>query len=50
MSGNRDNEGLMQKSVKLLKEKLENHTNLVNYSMKMTYLEVYNENIRDLFA
>lgn len=50
MTGNSSKEGLVQRSVALLLRKLKNSTHFAFYSLKMNYIEIYNETIRDLLA
>jgi centromeric protein E len=42
MSGSNKEEGLIQKCVNLIRTKLENESQYENYTIKMSYLEIYN--------
>jgi hypothetical protein len=42
MSGSNNREGLLQRSVKLLKQRLLDNDRLENFSLKMSYIEIYN--------
>ena len=50
MSGNKTEDGLVQRCMKLLKSQLSNEINFENFSLKMSYLEIYNEKVRDLLS
>jgi len=48
MTGNHEQEGLVQRCFKELLEKLYNTKEIDSYEINMTFLEIYNENINDL--
>jgi hypothetical protein len=50
MTGNAEKEGLVQRCLNILLKRLENEANLEYFSLRMNYIEVYNESIRDLLA
>ena len=50
MNGNNNDEGVVHRSVKLLRQKIVNDTNIENFSFKMSYIEIYNEKVRDLMS
>ena len=50
MNGNTNDEGVVHRSVKLLRQKIVNDTNIENFSFKMSYIEIYNEKVRDLMS
>lgn len=50
MSGTNHEEGIMQRSARLLQHKLEGEPKVDNFSIRMSYIEIYNEKVRDLLS
>lgn len=50
MTGNSVREGLVQRTVALLLRRLVAATRVQGYSLRLNYIEIYNESVRDLLA
>lgn len=50
MVGNPENPGVMPKSINYLMEKIEENKFARDFSVKVSYLEIYNETIKDLLT
>ena len=50
MTGNRDQEGMVQMCFRELLERLSRSREVESYSVKMSFLEIYNETINDLIS
>jgi kinesin family protein 18/19 len=50
MLGNEENPGIMLLTLQELFSKISNNSVVREYSVKLWYIEIYNENIRDLLS